>query len=152
MALLHVSISARDPERVAEFLARILGGEALPFPPFPDAWIAFAVQDDGTAIEVYPLTHRLKIGPETVACEAESADGSATFAHVAIASPLGREEILALGAAEGWVTRICDRGPFECVEIWLEDRLLVEVLDPAMQCDYARGMTMRNWRKIFGLG
>src|SRR6056297_2847884 len=152
MALLHVSISAEEPERVAAFLATLLGGEALPFPPFPASWIAFAGQDDGTAIEVYPLTHRLTIGPETIACEAGPPDDSPSFAHVAIRSALGRKEILALGAAEGWTTRLCNRGPFECVEIWLENRLLVEVLDFAMQRDHERGMTMQNWRRMFGLG
>jgi len=45
MVLLHASISAKDPERVAAFLATLLGGTALPFPPFPDSWIAFAGQD-----------------------------------------------------------------------------------------------------------
>lgn len=152
MALLHVSIGAGEPERVARFLAVLIGGEALPFPPFPDSWIAFAAQDDGTAIEVYPLTHRLTIGPDTVACEVGAPDGRPTFAHVAIRSGLGRHEILELGEAEGWTTRVCNRGPFECVEIWLEDRLLVEVLDPAMQRDYARGMTVRNWKAMFGPG
>ncbi|WP_209428041.1 hypothetical protein [Pararhodobacter sp. SW119] len=152
MALLHVSITADDPERVSRFLANLLGGQALPFPPFPDSWIAFAAQDDGTAIEVYPLTHRLKAGSQTITCEAGRPDAGATFAHVAVASTLDRSEILRIGAAEGWVTRICNRGPFECVEIWLEDRLLVEVLDAAMQRDYAQGMTAQNWRAMFGLG
>ena len=78
-------------------------------------------------------------------------DSNPTFAHVAIRSTLSREELLALGAAEGWVTRVCDRGPFECVEIWLENRLLVEVLDPAMQRDYARGMAVTNWKAMFSL-
>ncbi len=152
MTLLHVSINAAEPERVARFLASLLGGAALPFPPFPDSWIAFAAQDDGTAIEVYPLTHRLTAGPGTIACETGPPDAGASFAHAAIASPLDRSEILRLGGAEGWITRVCNRGPFECVEIWLEDRLLVEVLDPAMQRDYANGMTARNWRAMFGLG
>lgn len=152
MALLHVSISAKEPGRVAASLATLLGGEALPFPPFPDSWIAFGGEDDGTAIEVYPLTHRLKIGPETIACEAGPPDDGPSFVHVAIRSALDREDIVDLGAAEGWVTRICNRGPFDCVEIWLEDRLLVEVLDPSMQRDYANGMTARNWRAMFGLG
>ena len=151
MALLHVSISAKDPERVGAFLATLLGGEALPFPPFPDSWIAFSGQDDGMAIEVYPLTHRLKIGPDAIACEAGPPDDSPSFAHVAIRSSLDREEVLDLGAAEGWVTRVCNRGPFECVEIWLENRLLVEVLDPTMQRDYAQGMKVETWRPMFGL-
>jgi len=151
MVLLHASISAKDPERVAAFLATLLGGTALPFPPFPDSWIAFAGQDDGTAIEVYPTTHRLTIGPEAIACDVGARDNRPSFAHVAIASALDREEVLDLGAAEGWVTRVCNRGPFECVEVWLEDRLLVEVLDPEMQQDYAQGMTLRRWKAMFGM-
>jgi hypothetical protein len=151
MALLHLSINAKDPGRAAAFLAILLGGEALPFPPFPDSWIAFGGEDDGTAIEVYPLTHRLKIGPEAIACETGPPDDSPSFAHVAIRSALDREDIVDLGAAEGWTTRLCNRGPFECVEIWIENRLLVEVLDPTMQRDYARGMTVTSWREMFGL-
>lgn len=151
MALLHVSISARDPARVAAVLAFLLGGRALPFPPFPGSWIAFARQDDGTAIEVYPLTHRLEIGAAAVACQVGTPDDRPSFAHVAIGSPHDRQKIIALGEAEGWVTRISTRGPFDCVEIWIEDRLLLEVLDPAMSADYRRGMTTRNWKAMFRL-
>ena len=151
MTLLHASISAADPEHVATFLATLMGGMALPFPPFPDSWIAFAAQDDGTAIEVYPTSHRLRIGPDTVACETGAPDDKPSFAHVAIRSAFDRQMIVDLGTAQNWMTRICNRGPFECVEIWLENRLLVEVLDPAMQRAYEQGMTVRNWRTMFGL-
>lgn len=151
MGLLHVSINAGEPQRVADFLAGIMGGRALPFPPFPDSWIAFSGADDGTAIEVYPLTHVLTFGADAIACETRDRDDRPGFAHVALRCALDREEVRARGDAQGWVTRICDRGPFACVEIWLENRLLVEVLDPQMQKDYARGMTMANWKAMFGL-
>lgn len=151
MPLLHLSISAADPQRVARFLALLLGGEALPFPPFPGSWIAFSAVDDGTAIEVYPDTHRIVAGPQTIDCQVADQDASPTFCHAAIASPLPAEGIMALGGAEGWTTRACDRGPFACIEIWIEDRLLVEVLDPAMLRDYRRGMTTMNWRRMFHL-
>ncbi|MEO0917449.1 MAG: hypothetical protein AAFY31_10785 [Pseudomonadota bacterium] len=151
MALLHLSISAREPERVAAFLATVLGGRHLPFPPFPDSWIAFAEQDDGTAIEVYPQTHRLVDGGETIACEVGEADAGSTFVHAAIGSPLSSDTIMSLADAQGWLARICNRGPFECVEVWLEGRLLIEVLDPEMQRDYRANMTMDNWQKMFGI-
>jgi|GEM_PF-2355516 len=61
MALLHVAVSAAGPERVAAFRASRLGGQVLPFPPFPGSWIAFAGPDDGTAIAGYPRTRRPKI-------------------------------------------------------------------------------------------
>lgn len=151
MSLLHVSINADEPERVARFLAVLFAGRALPFPPFPDCWIAFTEEDDGTAIEVYPTTHVLTAGEHTIACEVRERNAAPTFAHAAVGSPLDRSRIIELAQAEGWLARICDRGPFECVEVWLEDRLLVEVLDPVMQTDYRRGMTAANWAGMFGL-
>ncbi len=151
MSLLHVSISAVEPERVARFLAEVLGGPALPFPPFPNSWIAFTQADAGTAIEVYPLTHVLTVGERQVACDVRNEDPEPSFAHVSIASSLDAGEIIGLAEREGWLARICDRGPFACVEVWLEGRLLVEVLDPAMQRDYRAGMTAENWAAMFGL-
>ncbi len=151
MSLLHLSINADTPEEVANFLAHIMGGVAMPFPPFPDCWIAFAERDDGTAIEVYPTTHVLKPGPEQVACEIEERDAKPTFAHVALCAKLNQSEIISSADELGWRARICNRGPFECVEVWLENRLLVELLDDEMQRDYRNGMTVANWAAMFGL-
>ena len=151
MPLLHLSISAEHPEGVAGFLAEVMGGKAMPFPPFPGCWIAFAREDDGTAIEVYPVTHVLTAGPDQIACDVREPDNSATFVHVALASVLPRDSLLERAAAKGWTARICHRGPFDCVEIWLENRLLVELLDKSMQEDYRAGMTAENWAAMFGL-
>ncbi|WP_305987899.1 hypothetical protein [Roseibium sp. MMSF_3544] len=151
MPLLHFSITATDPEHVARELAVILGGRAMPFPPFPDSWIAFGAEDNGTAIEVYPVTHILDAGETQVDCLVNRPDTGRTFAHAAIGSPLEVHALLDIGAKNGWLARKCNRGPFECVEIWLENRLLIEVLDQAMQADYRKGMTMANWQSMFGL-
>jgi hypothetical protein len=151
MPLLHLSITAQDPEKVAGELALILGGRAMPFPPFPDSWIAFGAADDGTAIEVYPLTHRLEAGEHQVSCRVGETDAHATFAHAAVGSSLTEEELTEIGTRNGWLTRRCNRGPFHCIEIWLENRLLIEVLDEAMQADYRAGMTMSNWQAMFEL-
>jgi hypothetical protein len=146
-----MSISAAEPQRVASFLATVLGGEALPFPPFPGCWIAFAAQDDGTAIEVYPDTHVLLAGKDHIECAERTRDTASTFVHAAIASQLSERSILALGQRENWTSRVCDRGPFRCVEVWIENRLLIEVLDPTMKEDYRDGMTRENWASMFGL-
>ncbi len=151
MPLFHVSISADDPQTVAIFLANAMGGKAMPFPPFPDCWIAFAQEDDGTAVEVYPTTHVLKAGPEQLSCEMTERNRSSTFVHVALGSVLGQSDILQAAKANGWTARTCDRGPFSCVEVWLENRLLVEMLDAGMQIDYRNGMTASNWAAMFGL-
>jgi hypothetical protein len=147
----HVSIEAERPEHVARILARIMGGEALPFPPCDGAWIAFAAADDGTAVEVYPQGARVMRGPETIAFEQTEAAAGPSATHVAIGSPLSAEEIIEIGQAEGWTTRSTDRGPFGCIELWIEDRVLIELLDPAMQEDYRRNMTVAGWRAMFGM-
>lgn len=122
----------------------------MPFPPFLDCWIAFVAGDHGTAIEVYPTTHVLKAGPEQISCEIKARDATSTFVHAALCATLSRSQIIALSSDKDWTTRVCDRGPFECVEVWLENRLLVEFLDADMQRDYRQGMTADNWASMFG--
>lgn len=151
MSLLHVSINAENPKGVAEFLAFLMGGKAMPFPPFPDSWIAFAAADDGSAIEVYPLTHILQAGPEQIECRIGTPAPRSSFVHAAIATPLTESEIIAASAERDWLARTCNRGPFACVEVWLENRLLVEVLDPVRQEEYRKGMTMTNWARMFDI-
>ena len=151
MSILHLSINADAPEDVASFLAQVMDGKAMPFPPFPDCWIAFARQNDGTAIEVYPTTHVLQAGPKQISCEIKERDAKPTFAHAAVCATLNRSQIISLAETRGWLARICNRGPFECVEVWLENRLLVELLDAEMQRNYREGMTVENWAAMFGL-
>ncbi|MEM7491001.1 MAG: hypothetical protein AAF390_17935 [Pseudomonadota bacterium] len=149
MTLLHASIAAAAPERVARALGRLLGGPALPFPPCPGAWIAFAAADDGSAVEVYPLDRRVTAGPDQIAFTEGPPEAGPVSTHLAIASPLSAAEILACAEAEGWPARRCARGPFDCIEVWVEDRVLVEVLDAEMLADYRSGMTAANWRAMF---
>ncbi|MEM7641761.1 MAG: hypothetical protein AAF366_04465 [Pseudomonadota bacterium] len=151
MTLLHASIAAAAPERVARALGRLLGGPALPFPPCPGAWIAFAASDDGSAVEVYPLGRRVTAGPETIAFSEVAPEAGPVSTHLAIASPLSERDILAAAEAEGWPARRCARGPFDCIEVWIEGRVLVEVLDPGMLAEYRRGMGAANWRSMFGM-
>ncbi len=151
MSLLHLSIPAQDPETVSRVLATILDGTALPFPPCPGAWIAFSHRDDGTAIEVYPAEVTVVAGAETISFLPGAKRSGASATHVAIASVQSAEDVLAIGQSLGWRSRRCNRGPFECIEIWVENLILVEVLDPEMLEDYRRNMTVANWRGMFGL-
>ncbi|CTQ48473.1 hypothetical protein [Jannaschia donghaensis] len=150
MTLLHASIAARAPAAMARTLAMLLGGSAHPFPPCPGAWIAFADADDGTAVEVYPAGTRLKQGKDTVVFEPGPPRRSTSATHLAIASPLDADVIIAMAQAATWTARICDRGPFTCVEIWTGEGVMIEVLDPEMLAHYRTGMTAARWRAMFG--
>ncbi|MFN6538144.1 MAG: hypothetical protein RM021_017605 [Nostoc sp. EkiNYC01] len=51
----HISIAANNPRHVAEVLAKLLGGKTAPFPSHPGSYVAVALDEQGTLIEVYPL-------------------------------------------------------------------------------------------------
>ena len=73
--LFHLSIDADEPRHVAEVLAEIMGGEALPFPSVIEgSWVALSGDARGTLIEVYPRGTELMIG-------AGDADGDIRKSH-----------------------------------------------------------------------
>lgn len=151
MTLAHLSIDATDPQHVAQILAQIMGGDALPFPPCPGAFIAFDQAQDGTAIEVYPLGMQVQRGPEQIEFVQGPATSAPVASHICLTSDLTEAKLLDIGAQNGWTARTCNRGPFECVELWLENRVLIEVLDPTMAADYRPNMNATQWRAMFGL-
>ena len=51
----HISIAARDTRHVAEVLSGLFNGALTRFGPYRDSWIAWAADEQGTAIEVYPV-------------------------------------------------------------------------------------------------
>ncbi len=135
----HISISANDPLHVATVMAEIFQGYVIPFPPNPGSYIALAADVYGTAIEVYPT------GSEILP---DSHQGQAGFQlnsqpthycafHAAISVPISLEEIERIGDREGWRVLFADRdGLFDVVEFWVENRLMLELLTPAMAAKY----------------
>lgn len=152
----HMSISARDPKRVAEAIAALWRGCALPFPPVGQgSWVAFADDERNTTIEVYAA------GAELHPSEGD-ADGVAvmnpqapryTPTHAAIASPLTQDEILALAAREGWIAKYRKRGGrFGVIEFWLEDSVMLEVLTAEMQAEYLGFLKPATWKAMLAAG
>lgn len=146
----HISIPAEDPRRVAEVLAELWGGCVLPFLPTSggyaaESYVAFARDDQGTAIEVYPLGTELIPGQEDEQADArKNAHVSRyTATHAAISVAISREQVEQIGAREGWRVLHCTRGLrsnrdfFEVLEFWLENRLMIELLTPEMSQQYA---------------
>lgn len=144
--LFHASISARDPARVAAALAEIWRGESHPFPPFPGAYVALAGDERGTLIEVYPLGTEMVPGDSEVAFARNAGIGEHAINHQAVGTSLSAEEVLEIAAREGWRALRCNRGPFEVIEVWLENRILIEALTPDMQRQYLAFLTPANWR------
>ena len=73
----HISIPAENPRQVVEVLAKLLSGRITGFGPYRNSYIAWAGDEAGTAIEVYPT------GTEMFPDQAE---GQANFRHNPAAS------------------------------------------------------------------
>ncbi len=137
----HFSIPARDPARVARVLADLLGGRAYRFPgPLPGAAMAVSGDRHGTMIEIYPETVVMAPGEgeAPVTYRNAPADRSPAGFHVLLSVPHDRAAIERIGAAAGWRTKFFSRAApglppvFHVVEVWVENRLLLEVVPADM--------------------
>ena len=110
--ILHASISAADPRHVAEVLAELWDGEALPFAPVAGAWIAMAGDARGSGIEVYPRGRALIPGADDAMFDKTELEHPARYGstHLAIQCHKGQDEIEALAQREGWRSVRCSRG------------------------------------------
>jgi hypothetical protein len=147
--IFHASIPADDPQHVAEVLAEIWKGEAFRFPPWPGGYVAMAGDERSSTIEVYPRANVITPGEGDDQGQPRVEPDPPRYGcfHLAIATERSPEEILAIGAREGWRTVRCSRGGiFEVIEVWIENCLMIEVLTAEMQRDYTSKVTPEIWR------
>ena len=139
----HVSIPARNPQHVASVLAEVMGGHCVPFGPLEGAYMATSDDAYGSMIEVYPEESTLEIptNDDQVVFGKQSAPRNWPF-HALVSVPRSRAEVEAIGAREGWRAKTFGRGMqghkpfFHVIEFWLENRLMIEVVSPAMAREY----------------
>ncbi len=153
----HVSISARDPKHVADVLAELMDGRAYPFPGgIADSFMAVTGDAHGTMIEVYPETVTLKpgTGDSQVVCGTVPKADYSPF-HVLLSVPLDEAAVQKIGDREGWRTRTFGRGApgqkpfFHVIEVWVENRLMIEVATPEMVADYTKLVRRENLDAMF---
>lgn len=147
----HLSITAHNPQHVAQVLAELFQGEAFPFPAsrYPNSYVAVALDSYGTVVDVHPFSTELVPGSEEDGFQAQqNPDSSAyTATHAAISVPASEAEIRAIVAREGW--RSVNRaGFFEVIEFWLENRVLIELLPPALTPDYLAFMEPQTLKQF----
>lgn len=135
----HLSIAAREPERVARVLAELMGGYAGPFiGPFPGAFVVYTEDGFGTGIEVYAERTQVVPGDGDAMCRVVDGDAPAPSAfHALISVKADRATIERVGAREGWRTQHFWRGPgsmrlFELYEFWIENRVMLELVTEDM--------------------
>jgi hypothetical protein len=136
--LFHISIAAERPKQAARLVAELWGGRAYPFPPVAaGSWIAMAGDERGSAIEIYPLGTELHQGHGESAVRPLAGQVSRNGpVHVAIATGLDVDAVKAIARRFEAPAKVCARGPFHVIELWVEGRFMIEVLTPQMQAEY----------------
>jgi hypothetical protein len=148
--LFHISIAAERPKQAARLIAELWRGRAFPFPPVAQgSWIAMAGDDRGSAIEVYPLGTELHEGHGETSARALAGRPSRNGpVHVAIATGLDTEEVEAIAKRFGAPAKVCARGPFHVIEVWVEGCFMIEVLTPRMQAEYLANMNVAGYESF----
>jgi hypothetical protein len=134
----HLSIPAQDPLHVAKTLVELFNGKLSRFGPYDNSYIAWAGDEHGTAIEVFPA------GTELLP---DAGQGQANFrhnpvssgfvtTHAAVSVNRNTDEIIALAAREGWRALELSRGSFNVIEFWIENRVMLELMTAEMTKAY----------------
>ena len=134
----HLSIAVQNPQKVATVLAEIIGGSAVAFPPNPGSYWALQLDPNGTGIEIYPAGTTLH--PDgaqgvTFVPGLDREPGYGAF-HFAISVATEASKVAAIAAREEWQCYECMRGGFHVLEIWVENKILIEVLPPDFTAEY----------------
>jgi hypothetical protein len=149
----HISIAAHNPLHVSQVLAELLQGQSVPFPGYPDSYVALALDAPGTMIEVHPYGTALY--PGNKANEASHLLPNPVFSHytanhTAISVPVNTDQIQAIADREDWRMVQCRRGDdyFDVIEFWIENQLLIELLPPEIIERYLTFMEPRSLQEM----
>jgi hypothetical protein len=144
----HISIAAHCPQHVSQVLAEILQGHSVPFPGYPNSYVALALDAQGTMIEVHPFGNAFFPGSEadeSVQLQTHSAASNHTAIHAAISVPISTAQIQSIADREGWRMVYCNRHDyFDVIEFWVENQLLLEFLAPEIVDRYLTFMEPRS--------
>jgi hypothetical protein len=153
--LFHLSIDARDPQHVATVIAELFGGgQAVPFPPVAKgSWVALALDERNTTVEVYPRGTVLQPveGDADGVGLPDPARGTdfGVATHFAMATPLSQDQVVAIAQREGWPAKYRKRGGFfGVIEMWIEGDRMVEVLTAEMQAEYLAALSPENVKQL----
>jgi hypothetical protein len=130
----HISIAAHQPLQVAEILAEILQGQVIPFPVHQDSYIALAIDEHGTMIEVLPQGTELTPGGFNQ-LSSDRPHGSPF--HAAISVGISETQVYQIVQRTDWHIQTCDRqGLFHVIEVWIDNHQMLEILPPNFTAEY----------------
>lgn len=139
----HLSITAEEPEVVAKVFAELTGGQYGRFAPHKGSWYVKTNEEGNIGLEVYPLGTELHPNPAAASDPRavpefhENPDPPRhSGTHVALSVQRSEAEVLEIVRRAGWEATSGDRGPFRLIDVWVENRILFEILPPPMAKEY----------------
>ncbi len=101
-------------------------------------------------IEVYPLGTEIVPGysEELRAYIQNTAASQSTATHAMLSVPINVEQIEQIAAREDWLVQRTSFG-FDFMMLWVENRLLIELLTPEMTAQYMAFTQRENLRNYF---
>jgi hypothetical protein len=149
----HVSFAVHNPDHVAEVVAELMKGKAMPFPGHAGSFIALAMDSYGTAIEFLPKGSILKpTSEESSDWASEPSMTGYTATHVNMAVPISEAEIYAIAHREGWRSvRSGRQGLLELVEFWVENEIMLELMPPNLMEAYQTVVQPESLKALFNL-
>ncbi len=136
----HLSIAVSNPFRVAKVIAELMNGQFFEFPICEGAYIVIADDAYGSGVELLPKKAVWFAGLAEGEVKETEQSPALHSVHAAISVPISRERIEEIGIREGWLVRFCDRGPFQLMEFWVENNLMLELITEEMQSNYLHFM------------
>jgi hypothetical protein len=149
----HMSIDAHEPLRVATVLMEILHGKIYKF-FIPDSYIVLPFDTYGTHIVVFPQGAVWSPGVDTEPAKVmqQATQTHLSASHLAMSVPATRQQIEQIGQRAGWrvLTRTGADVPFSAIELWLENRILIELFPPEFADEYLPVMQPEKMEQLLG--
>jgi hypothetical protein len=128
-----IAIAVQDPQRVSEALVKIWQGHCIPFPFLPNSYVVMPQDPTHTAVEIFPADTELVLAEteETTVQFYEMLASRAVTPHEPIPVPATLAQIKQVAKACGWPVYVDLRRLSGKVQIWIEDRVMLELLPTA---------------------
>ena len=147
----HISIAVNNPQHVANVIAELWQGQAVPFPGHEGSYVAFTFDSYGTAIEVMPKSLILKPGLETEPVQFSDFDPATSYTatHANIEVLVSEAKIWEIAEREGWRAVRCRRaGVIDLIELWVENQVMLELLPPNLMPTYLAAVQPESLRTL----
>lgn len=126
--MLHrISISVDNPELVAQVLCQLVNGSILPNSNSELDFTVLLNDEYGSAIDLISRSERAM---GTTNCKSSYSSNISEFSptHLAISIPVSKNKIEEITKKEGWHMAVGNRGRFELIELWIENKFLLELI------------------------